>query len=240
MPRKPPSCSAAPNINALRLRAGLNKGVHPLLSVEEREQLAFIASIRHFPAGGVLFHEGDEAREIFILVSGTVKVSRMSGEGNEVVLSFFFPNDLLGLLENGRYVNSAKALTPVTAYSLPLTALEHLLRTNPDLQLQFLAKLSHELREAQQHAITLSRFSARAKILMFLQLLKMHNAAPDSPKNRIHLPMTRLDIADYTGLTVETVSRNFTRLQREGMIRLNSPHCLEILDPKLLREILPD
>lgn len=221
------------------MRAGLNQGTHPLLSVEERQKLAFIASIRHFPVGGVLFREGDEATEIFILVSGTVKVSRMLGEGNEVVLSFFFPNDLLGLLENGRYVNSAKALTPVTAYSLPLTALERLLRTNPDLQLHFLTKLSHELREAQQHAITLSRSSARAKILMFLNLLKMHNETPEGPKNRISLPMTRVDIADYTGLTVETVSRNFTRLQREGTIHLINPHCLEILDEQLLREILP-
>lgn len=215
-------------LGAVPLRADKIGISNPILSIEARQKLSLIASIRHFNAGEILFHEGDEASCIFNIVSGVGKSYSFLPDGHEVIQAFLFANDLIGPLDSHCFANSLKAITPLVAYTLPLPALVRLLRSDPKLQWQFLTKTCHELRMAQQHAIALSQNSAKQRLLMLFNLLRLHNEPLGAVQ--IQLPMSRTDIADYTGLAVETVSRALHQLQREGVIRLINQQCLEITD----------
>ncbi|NNM56138.1 Crp/Fnr family transcriptional regulator [Acidocella sp.] len=221
---------SAASLGAVPLRADKIGAANPMLSIEARQKLALIASIRHFSAGETLFHEGDEAAFIFNIISGVAKSYSFLPDGREVIQAFLFANDLIGPLGGESFVNTVKAITPVVAYTLPLPALVKLLRSDPGLQWQFLIKACHELRQAQQHAIALSQNSAKQRLLMLFNLLRLHNEPLGASAGHIHLPMTRTDIADYTGLAVETVSRALHQLQREGVIRLINQQCIEITD----------
>ncbi|GLR66756.1 Crp/Fnr family transcriptional regulator [Acidocella aquatica] len=228
----------SPPLIAVPLRAdkiGISK---PFLSVEGRQKLALIASLSHYDAGDILFHEGDRATSILNIVSGVGKSYSFLPDGREVIQAFLFPNDLIGPLDGDYFVNTVKAITPLVAYTLPLTALVQLLQSDPNLQWQFLTKACHELRLAQQHAIALSQNSAKQRLLMLLNLLRLHNEPRGANASQIHLPMSRADIADYTGLAVETVSRGLHQLQREGIIRLINQQCIEIIDQKVFTAAL--
>ena len=202
----------------------------PLLSQGQRGRLSLIASVVHFDRGATIVAQDEEARSLYNLASGVAKAFVKLPNGDQCGQAFLFMEDLLGLAENGRYVNTVTALTPVTAYCLPLLALERLLRSDPDLQLHFLCKVCQELREAQRHAIALGRNDARVRIGLFLHFLENHPASRDPGDDYIHLPMSRSDIADYVGLTLEAVSRAFSRLQQLGFLRFRDRRTLQIVD----------
>ncbi len=225
-------------VAAVPLRADKIGNARPFLSLEGRQKLALIASLSRYDAGEVLFHEGDRATCILNIVSGVGKSYSFLPDGREVIQAFLFPNDLIGPLDGDYFISTVKAITPLVAYSLPLAALLQLLQSDPNLQWQFLTKACHELRLAQQHAIALSQNSAKQRLLMLLNLLRLHNEPLGAEASQIHLPMSRADIADYTGLAVETVSRALHQLQREGVIRLINPQCIEIMDQAIFTAAL--
>lgn len=218
-----------PSIYAIPL-SGTSTMPRQLLSIEERRKLALIASIRHFDIGQILFREGDPATEVFNIISGVVKTVVTLEDGRQTALAFFFSHDLVGMFEAGRYSDTAEAVSPVTTYSLPVATLERLLRNDPNLQLHFLCKISHELRAAQRQAIALGRYGAMQKIALFLDFLDRHPEMHKAGDNRITIPMDRADIADYVGLTVESVSRMLQKLHRGGIIQLEERHVFCIND----------
>lgn len=221
---------------------GLNHGLigssNLLPGIAVRGKLAAIGSIRHHREGDGLFHEGSEASCILYIDSGVVKVINSLPGGKEIVQGFLFPGDLAGFGEYGGYAATVKAITPVAAVHLRAAAVEALLRSDPDLQSQIFFKLCQNLRLAQQHVVSLVQPSAKKRIVMLLNLLRIHSQFTRQLPEQIHLPMSRTDIADYTGLAVETVSRNFQRLQREGTIRLITSHCVEITDERVFESLL--
>jgi CRP-like cAMP-binding protein len=201
-----------------------------LLSEEERRRLAVIASAVHVPRGATLYEEGAEATALYNVVQGVVKTYVMQANGAHQITAFLFPDDLFGLAENGHYVNTAQAVTPLTAYRFPLVALERLLRRDPDMEFHFMCKTCHELREAQRHAIVLARRDARGRIAMILHFLECHSSARPLPDGQIAVPMRRSDIAEYCGLTPEAVSRSFRAMQKAGILGFKDPHTVAILD----------
>jgi CRP/FNR family transcriptional regulator, anaerobic regulatory protein len=143
-----------------------------MLSDEKRAQIAVISSVVRFRRGEKIYEEGDRADAVFNIIAGVVKSYRsLAGERRHIV-GFLFPDDLIGLAEGGRYVNSAEAVTAVSGYRIPVTALESKLRKDSALEFEVVCKLCHELREAQRHAFLLSRNRALSKIGLFLQMLE--------------------------------------------------------------------
>jgi CRP-like cAMP-binding protein len=134
---------------------------------------------------------------------------------------------VFGLAEDGHYVNSAQAVTPTTCFKIPIGALTDVFLRDSELELQFLVKMTNELREAQRQQIILTRLGARARIAMFLRILERRLGNDSS---RIELAMSRTDIARYLGLSSEAVSRAFGRLHREGIVGFPSLHVAQILD----------
>lgn len=226
-----------PRIQAVPLKGGGGQA-HQLLSAEEQRELALIASIKHLEPGETLFEAGTRAQAIFNLISGVAKVCEGLADGSQATVAFFFAHDLMGMFENDRYTYTAVALTPVTVYRLPIDGLERVLRRDPNLQMHFLCKISHELRAAQRQAIALGRYDAMQKLALFLDFLDRHPQMHADRPGFVTIPMTRADIADYVGLATESVSRTLHRLQKAKIIDLPSAQLFRIRDRAALERLL--
>jgi CRP-like cAMP-binding protein len=207
-----------------------------LLSDEERAQLAKIATTVRFKKGEKIYSDGVPAEAVFNIVSGIVKTYKPGANGREYVAAFLYPQDLFGLSEEGRYVNSAKAITPVTAYALPVAALRRRLSKDAALDFHLIAKLSHGLREAQRHALLLAQRHALSKLAMFLQLLE-HVQSANGKLPEIYLPMDRSDIADYVGMSLAAVSRGFRDLAAQRFIKIRDRRHMKVVDRKAFEKL---
>lgn len=206
-----------------------------MLSDEERAQLATIASIVRFKKGEEIYSVGEPADAIFNIVSGVVK--SFTPHGGEHIGAFLYPQDLFGLADEGRCSNSAAAVTPVTAYALPIPALRRELSKNAELEFHVIAKLCHELRQAQRHALLLAQKHASAKLAMFLQLQEHLQTIGKQPPTEIYLPMDRKDIAEFVGMSLAAVSRGFRDLAARRIIRIRDRRHVKIADRKTLDKL---
>jgi CRP-like cAMP-binding protein len=207
---------------------GLPGQMNQILTDEERARLAMIASVARFKKGAVIYREGDPADTVFNIISGVVKAYR--SDGREHITGFLFPDDMFGLSEEGRYTNSIKAVTSVTAYRLPVSLLRPRLSQDADLEYHVICKLCHELRQAQRHGYLLARRQARSKLAMFLQFMEQLQAARSEPTGEIYLPMDRSDISEYVGMSLPAVSRAFLGLATDGIIRVRNRRHVKIVD----------
>ena len=211
-----------------------------LLSEEERARLAVLASIVRLNKGEEIYSEGQRADAVFNVISGVVKAYKTAPDGSEHIAAFLFSEDMFGLSEEGRYANSAKALTPLALYRFPVPALRRRLAKDADLEFHVICKLIHELRETQRHAFLLARRRALSKVAMFLQLLENLQAARGERTVEIYLPMNRSDIGEYLGMSLEAVSRAFRGLTTRGIIKSRDRQHLKIADRSTFDKIAAD
>jgi CRP-like cAMP-binding protein len=242
-PLMPPASSLGPAIRAIDPWQPGNP--HPgemkqLLSDAERARLAKIASIVRFSKGAEIYRADDAAEATFNIVSGVVKASRTASDGSEHIAAFLFPGDVFGLSAEGRYVNSAKAITRVMAYQLPVSAFHDHLSKDAALEFHVIRKLFHELRQTQRHAFLLSQRGAVSKLAMFLQMLEQLQSARGEPAAEIYLPMGRSDIGDYVGMSLGAVSRGLQALTRRGVIRSRDRRHVKIIDRKAFEKLAAD
>jgi len=210
-----------------------------LLTERHRENLAGLATSMHMPRRTIVYREETLARWIFMIADGVVKSYRDLPSGKRCIVGFLFRGDVFGLAENGQFVNSTQTVTRATVYRIPVDALKDLLRRDPDLQLRFLCKVTHQLREAQRHTIGVSRRTTAGKIALFLKMLERdgHWHADRSAPRSIAVPMTRADIADYLGISAEAVSRCTSRLVRRGIVEFPDRYHVRILNPAELERL---
>jgi len=225
-PGDPPSSGPTIIVPAL-WASGANSG-YPL-TAEERALLAVISTIVRFRKGERIYEEGDSANAVFNIIAGVVKSYQILPDKRQHIAVFLFADDLVGLAENGKYVNSAEAVTPVTMYRIPTAALEVRLRTNPSLDFQVISKLCHDLRETQHHAFLLSKQHAVAKLGLFLQMLETQQAAHGPSLGEVYVPMTRSDIGAYVGMSPEAVSRSLRDLVSLGAITFRDRRHIQII-----------
>jgi len=198
-----------------------------ILTEEQQAQLGSVATELSLRRRVSIYEADSSAHSVFIVKEGMVKAYRDLSSGRQRVLAFLFPGDVFGLAEDGRYVNSTQTITPTTCFKIPFDALTDIFLRDSKLELQFLIKMTHELREAQRQQIILTRLGARARVAMFLRMLQRREGNGSS---RIELAMSRTDIARYLGLSSESVSRAFGRLSREGIVAFPSLHVAQILN----------
>ena len=197
-----------------------------VLTARQREQLVRIGICLRLPARKMIYREDEEADSVFAIMDGVVKSYRELRSGRRTVVAFLFQRDLFGLAEKGRYVNCVQAVTPVVLYRLSVDQLTLLLKQDADLQFQFLAKVTHELRESQRQTIAIGRKDALGKLAMFIRQLQRE---PERSVD-IELPMTRSDIASYLGLSLESVSRATRSLEQRGVVCFPHRHMVRIID----------
>jgi CRP/FNR family transcriptional regulator len=192
------------------------------LTNEQLPRLAEIAIDRRLEAGQTLFQEGDPAEDVFTLTAGMLKLYKLMSDGRRQITGFLMPGDFLGLAFGRTYVYSAEAVTPVTLCRFRRVQFLLLLDQCPAMEKSLLGRASTELAANQEQMLLLGRKTARERLASFLlRLARRRN--PDAG-NVIELPMSRSDIADFIGLTIETVSRTLTLFRKEGVIRLPDTH----------------
>jgi CRP-like cAMP-binding protein len=208
-----------------------------VLTARQREQLARIGMRLRLPARMVIYREDSAADWVFAIGEGAVKTYRMLPSGKRIVSAFLFARDLFGLAENGRYLNCAQAITGVTLYRLPVRELTVLLKHDADLQFHFLAKVTHELRESQRRTILVGRRDAAGRLAMFLAWMSEQSGRTPRTEHQIPLPMTRSDIADFLGLSLESVARATAELERRGLVKFETRHLARIVDAARLAKL---
>jgi CRP-like cAMP-binding protein len=231
--------SAGPSIIVPDLWVAHGHPGHPLRD-EERALLALIATVGRYRKGETIYREGEQATAIFNIITGVIKSFKLLPGNKQHIIGFLFPNDLVGLAENGQYINSAAAVTAVSLYQIPTKTLEARLRLHASLDFQIIAKLCHDLREAQRHAFLLSRQHAVARIGLFVQLLEALQDSHGKITEEIYMPMTRTDIAAYVGISPEAVSRSFRKLVERGAIVFRNRQHFKITDRSLLEAAIAD
>jgi CRP/FNR family transcriptional regulator len=208
----------------------------PLIA-ESRAMLATLAAIVRFKKGETIYQNGEKATSVFNIINGMVRCYRPSPDRKKHIVRFAFANDLIGLPENGTYVNSAEAATAVTLYKMPGTAIEARLRRHPDLDFHVIGKLFRDLRNAQDHALLLSKRRAAARLSLFLQMLEARQAEEGAGNGEVFLPMSRSDIGSYAGISAEEVSRTLRELADSGAIRFKDRRHVEVTDRTALEMI---
>ena len=190
-------------------------------------RLATTITRLHIAAGDAVFEEGEAAEHVMEITSGTVEIYKVLPDGRRQIIGFLFPGDVAGLAVGDSYVYSAGAVTEVNLCRFPRHQLRSLIEAFPAMEKRLLRMTVSELASAQDQMVLLGRKTASEKLASFLLMLFDRGSKPGTAE--IHVPMTREAIADYLGLTTETVSRTFTQLRKRGWIKLLEPGSVRIL-----------
>ena len=212
--------AGAPKTNPCSACAVRQMTVCAVLDDDDQRRLASIMTQQQLAEGRTIFSEADPAEYVFNVTSGAVKVYKLLPDGRRQITGFLFPGDFLGLTHNELYAYTAEALMPITVCRFSRRRLEALLDEFPTLERRLLGMASHELAAAQDQMVLLGRKTARERLISFLLNLSRAQERHGLQDNPVDLPMGRADIADYLGLTIETVSRTFTQLKKDGLIQL--------------------
>jgi CRP/FNR family transcriptional regulator len=206
------------------------------LTGDEQKRLAAIMRTINVEPHCSIFDEADPADHVYTITTGTVKVYKLLGDGRRQITGFLFAGDFLGLTHNEAYAYSAETLVPTRLCRFPRQRLEALLGEIP-LEQRLLAMASHELAAAQDQMMLLGRKSARERVVSFILMLSNSATRHGRLGDPVFLPMSRNDIADYLGLTTETVSRTVTLLKKQGLIELLDDKQIRLSRLAALREI---
>lgn len=212
-------------------------GVCADLKGHELQSMACASESVSAQPGQALFHEGDPNPYVFNVVDGAVKLYRLLPDGRRQITGFLFQGDFLGLGGRGASSFTAEALTPLNACRFRRGDFDQLLNALPALEHRLVALAGDELMAAQEQIVLLGRKTARERLASFLTRLSERQVQLGGPEGQVHLPMTRLDIADYLGLTIETVSRVFTQFKTSGLIQLLPGNDVALPDPAALKAL---
>jgi CRP/FNR family transcriptional regulator, nitrogen fixation regulation protein len=172
------------------------------------QQMPLMGAAMSFPRNTEIFGENEPADYLYKVVSGAVRTYRVLSDGRRQVGGFYMPGDIFGLEFSGEHTFSAEAMTDTRVLVVKRSVLDALARRDAAVAQQLFALSGRELRRVQERVLLLIK-SARERVASFL----VEMAERVSVGNAIELPMSRQDIADYLGLTIETVSRTFTSLE---------------------------
>lgn len=229
--RAGPSICETCDIRHLSFCAGLDDvHMHGLERIRATVQLT---------AGDSLFMEGDSATTVYNLTEGALRVYKLLPDGRRQITGFALPGDFVGLSAGGGYAYGAEAISDAKLCRFARPQLETLFRNHPEVERRLLAITGDALVAAQDHMLLLGRMTPIEKVAAFLLRLAERAGRLGRAEDPLILPMSRGDIADFLGLTVETVSRTFTRLKTEGVIVLPQPDEVHIRDLEQLRDQLP-
>jgi CRP/FNR family transcriptional regulator len=197
--------------------------------------LQHVKSYRTYAPGAPLALAGDRLDHLSSLVSGCASASHGFEDGRRQTVGLLFPSDFIGRPGRATAAYDIIAVTEVTLCRFERKGFEALLHESPGLSARLLEMTLDELEAAHELAVTLGRRTAREKVASFLVSLGRRQRTvrkvdvPQSPLV-IALPLTRADIADHLGLTIETVSRQLTRLRKDGLISLVGTRDIGVAD----------
>ena len=191
--------------------------------------LNIMGTLVSFQRGAHLYGESDPAEYLYKLASGIARGYRMTSEGRRQVVAFYMPGDLFGFELGGDHSFSVEVVSNAKVRMIRLSALSAIKALDQDLAKELRISLARELRRNQDHIRRLGQ-TAQERVASFL--LEIAQRTPNN--GTIELVMSRQDIADYLGLTIETISRTLTHITRIGAITISRARRVTIRDPDLL------
>lgn len=199
---------------------------------QDGEPLRAPGSVVHVGAGREIFAEGQDAEMFYKVASGVVRVCKFLADGRRQIEAFHAEGEIFGLETGGVHTMSAEAVNDSTLVAYRRNIVENLARHDTAVSGQLFRLAIRSLAQAQNHALLLGRHGAPEKVASFLLAMSERAAG-----RVIRLAMTRQDIADYLGLTIETVSRSFSQFARDGLIALPNVREVRLTNVVALRDI---
>ncbi|MCI4410221.1 MAG: fumarate/nitrate reduction transcriptional regulator Fnr [Thiotrichales bacterium] len=208
--------------NASCTDCGLKKLCFPL-GLDKGDILRLDALVKRKPAlqkGEALFHVGQPFQAVYAVRAGGFKVSTVPASGEDKIIGFYLPGDILGVdaLSTGTHVSTAVAIDTTTVCEIPFSALERLSLQIPSLNHQLLALMSKELTDERMHAELLSRKGAEERLALFILWLSERQSRRGFNALDFRLGLLHRDVALYLGLTPETVSRVLARFAEDDIL----------------------
>jgi CRP-like cAMP-binding protein len=193
---------------------------------EDLRQLQRLGAKVRFARNETIVNEGDEANYAYKVVSGAVRLCKHMVNGRRQIADFLLPGEFFGFLQFGSYTFTAEAVGEVVLMAYPNRQVENLSNTMPAMRDRIMMVLSQRLLGMQDHLVMLGRQSARERVASFLLMLAERVGAEDGAL--VDMPMSRQDIADYLGLTIETVCRVLSDMKRTKVIDTPNLHQVGI------------
>ncbi len=222
----------------------LNQGLCGALHDQEALRLSSISWHRRFSAGQIIHAEGEKPSYFCAVMTGVVKLMKSLPNGDQQIVGLLLPGDFLGRPFGQDSRSSAVAATHVKLCWFPRAVVEGLASESRALERWLFDRVSDELEKAQDWIVLLGRMTAEQRIATFILSVVRSTrlgdtAAPESSGEiRIELPLSRTEIADYLGLTIETVSRQIARLRERGVITVGASRAMIIRQPDVLEATL--
>jgi CRP/FNR family nitrogen fixation transcriptional regulator len=192
-----------------------------------------IGTRRSFCRDEEIYAERDASDCWYKVVSGAVRICKWMADGRRHIAEFCFAGDCFGLPASGTRAATAEAIGDVVVMRYPQRAADRLIDESPRLAREMYNRTLRELTQTQTHTFVLSRMTASERLASFLLELSERRDMPRA----LDLPMSRYDIADYLGLTMETVCRTFTVFRRDGVIALPTPQRVELRNREALETL---
>jgi CRP/FNR family nitrogen fixation transcriptional regulator len=202
--------------------------------LDELIVLEQLGARRSFGRDAEIYAEGDRADCWFKVVSGTVRICKLMADGRRHVAEFFFAGDCFGLDDVGARAFAAEAVGDVIVMRFPRAATDRLIGQRPELARRLYAMTLRSLAHAHTRLLLLGRMTAPERVASFLVEL----AERRDVRRGLDVTMSRSDIADYLGLTIETVCRVLSAMKRHGVIAIPNPHRIEICDRDALEAMV--
>jgi CRP/FNR family transcriptional regulator len=224
--------SELPSGHPCRSCAVRDSAVCGVLGSEELRNFRHLGCRMRLNTGQSLFRQGESATSVFTVAEGALKSYRILADGRRQVTGFHFPGDFIGTATHEDHEVTTEALENSSVCAFPVRRFDDFVEDHPAMERELYIASARELAAAKQQMVLLGRKTAIERVASFFLALSERAST-----NVIELPMNRSDIADYLGLTKETVSRVFAGLKSDRIIRLQAIDCIEILDPMRLRQI---
>ena len=185
----------------------------------------------------MLFGEGDKGGRYYEVLEGVLCSFRILHDGRRQILSFNYPGDIVGIGHEVECKCSCEAVSDARVKCIPASTLERSIESQPEIARKLLKAATIEIASMHDHFVLVGRKSASEKLASFLLALAKRNPIDENDDVIIQLPMTRTDIADFLGMTIETVSRRFTALRKLGVIDLPQTTTVHVRDMVRLEEL---
>ncbi|WP_018240042.1 Crp/Fnr family transcriptional regulator [Ensifer sp. BR816] len=205
-------------------------GVCGTLTPSQLTELSRHAARRRVEPGSEMIGQGEAANNYANIIRGVVKLSKMLSDGRQQIVGLQFAPDFMGRPFMRESALSAEAATDTDVCAFPRTVIERLVSEAPGLEHRLHEQALKELDDARDWMLTLGRKTAQEKVASFLYLIASHVDPENGPAKEFDLPLSRADIADYLGLTIETVSRQITKLRKDGVIRVENSRRVTVPD----------
>ena len=197
------------------------------------EALTPLASISRCAAGQQICRQGEPADRWFWIIAGSARRSMIRPDGRRQIIDLLLPGDCFGFTNGGEYDDSVDAIARETYIARCIRRdAEAVAETNPQLAGEIREATFETLWRLQSQLLIVGRVTAFEKVGAFL--IEMATRLSSRPDDRVVLPISRYDIADYLGLSVETVSRSLTHFKQQGVIKLFGPRSVWIVDREAL------